>query len=353
MQVTDKKSAQPSVATSLDLAARDWIRVLAAYRNPAHGRSFFELAVTFGPFLAIWALAWWALSISYALALVLAVGNGFFLVRLFAIQHDCGHGAFFKQKQLNDWVGRVIGVFTVTPYDVWRRSHSIHHSASGNLDKRGMGDILTLTVDEYNARTRWGKLMYRAYRHPLTLFAIGPIYVFLFEQRLPLGFMKDGWRYWVSSMGTNVGIALIVTGLIYFGGLMPFLLVYLPTVVAAATIGVWLFYVQHQFEETHWDDAEQWDMHEAALYGSSHYDLPVVLRWLTANIGVHHVHHLYSRIPFYRLMDVLRDHPSLADVKRLTLWESFACVKLQLWDANSRKLVSYAEARLLPVPVKA
>ena len=323
----------------------DWVQVLARYRDPNHVRSVFELAVTLLPFVAIWGVAWWAMSVSHLLALTLAVLNGGFLVRLFAIQHDCGHNSFFRNRLVSDWIGRVLGVMTLTPYDVWRRSHSIHHSAAGNLDHRGYGDIHTLTVREYFARTYWQRFLYRLYRHPLVLFGLGPGYLFLVQNRLPFG-MMNGARYWVSAMATNLSICVALGLIIWFGGLMPVLVIFLPTSLVAASIGVWLFYVQHQFEETYWDHETDWQVHDAALHGSSHYVLPWFLAWMTANIGVHHVHHLYSRIPFYRLKQVLRDHPALAEAKRMTLLESFACVKLQLWDEGQRKLLSYRQARL-------
>ena len=325
-------------------SARDWTQILARYREPVEWRSVFELAVTFVPFALLWAAAVWALAVSIWLTLAFSILSAAFLVRLFLIQHDCGHGALFRKKAVNDWVGRVLGIFTLTPYDVWRRGHAIHHASSGNLDRRGVGDIHTKTVREYRALPLRNRIVYRLYRHPIALFVVFPTYVFLFQNRLPIGFMGDGWKYWASAMGTNAAIAVLVGVLIYFMGWAPFLIIYLPISIMAAAIGIWLFYVQHQFEETYWDREEDWKRHDAALYGSSHYSLPGVLPWLTANIGVHHVHHLYSRIPFYRLQQVLRDYPALADVRRLTLRDSFACVKLQLWDEDRRKLVTYAEA---------
>jgi omega-6 fatty acid desaturase (delta-12 desaturase) len=328
-------------------SGRAWVQVLARYREPQALRSLYELAVSLIPFFGLWALAWWALSFSGWLALAISVVNAGFLVRLFAIQHDCGHGAFFRSRHLSDWTGRALGVLTLTPYDVWRRAHSIHHSTAGNLDKRGVGDIVTLTVDEYRARTRLGRFLYQLYRHPLVMFGLGPTFVFGVLNRLPFGFFRSGWRYWTSAMVTNVAIVVALGVIIWFGGLKPLLFIFLPTSVIAASIGVWLFYVQHQFEDAHWDQDTDWDLHDAALHGSSHYDLPAVLRWFSANIGVHHVHHLYSRIPFYRLPEVLRDQPELATVQRLTLRESFACVKLNLWDERQRKLLSFAQARAL------
>ena len=325
--------------------ARDWVKLLSKYRNPNRWRSVFELCVSVVPFVALWAIAWWLLSVSYWLAFAVAVLNGAFLVRLFCIQHDCGHSSFFENRKLSDWVGRAVGVLTLTPYDVWRRTHAIHHAGHGNLDKRGMGDVMTLTVEEYRALSVRGRVRYRIYRHPVLLFCVAPTYLFILQNRLPVGLMRDGWKYWTSAMGTNVAIAAILSVIIYFGGLMPLLLIFLPTSIIAASIGVWLFYVQHQFEETQWDEDSDWQNHDAALHGSSHYVLPGILQWLTANIGVHHVHHLYSRIPFYRLTEVLRDHPVLAQSQRLTLLESFSCVNLVLWDERDRKLLSYAQAR--------
>ncbi len=333
-----------------DLAARtarEWVQLLAKYRDPSTTRSWVELGLTLVPFLGIWALAYAAMHIHWSLTLALAALNGFFLVRLFAIQHDCGHAAFFRNRHVNDWAGRALGVLTLTPYDVWRRAHSIHHAGSGNLDRRGMGDIMTLTVAEYNARSLRGKILYRLYRHPVVLFGVGPFYIFFVNNRLPVGLMKAGARYWVSAMATNVVLIALLTGLYLSGGWAPILMIWLPTSFVAAAIGVWLFYVQHQFETTQWDREGDWQLHDAALEGSSHYVLPAVLQWLTANIGVHHVHHLYARIPFYRLPEVLRDFPALADAQRMTLLESFANAKLHLWDEKGRRLLTYAQARAL------
>ena len=327
--------------------ASNWSKTLARYRNPSAARSLVEIAITLGPFVALWTATWLGLYFGYWISLVLAIPAAGFLVRLFMIQHDCGHGSFFRSKALNDWIGRAIGVLTFTPYDFWRHTHAVHHASSGNLTRRGMGDIDTLTVREYLALSRLGRLRYRAYRHPLVMFGIGPIYMFILQHRLPIGLMGDGWRPWLSTMLTNLGIALIAAVLIFFIGLKAFLLVHLPIIVLAAAAGVWLFYVQHQFEETLWAEEPSWNRQEAALHGSSHYDLPGVLRWLTANIGVHHVHHLSSGIPFYRLRDVLRDHPELGNVGRLTLMQSLGCIRLVLWDESSRKLVSFRELRTL------
>jgi len=324
--------------------ARDWVKILSQYRDPSSWRSSFELAVTAGPFLLLWALAWWAMSYSYWLTLGISVLNAAFLLRLFAIQHDCGHGAFFANRTVSDWLGRVIGILTLTPYDVWRRSHSIHHSSSGNLGRRGIGDVHTLTVAEYGALTPGNRLKYRLYRNPVVLFGLGPGYLFFIQNRIPLGLMGKA-RYWISAMLTNAAIIAVLGLIVYFGGWMPILLIFLPTTILAATAGVWLFYVQHQFETAHWEGDANWNLHHAALEGSSHYVMPRVLQWVSANIGIHHVHHLYSRIPFYRLPEVLRDQPELADTNRMTIRQSLSSARLHLWDEKSRRLLSFSQAR--------
>jgi len=318
---------------------------LARYREPNHGRSVVEILITVVPFVLLWILMLLSLRIGYGLYLLLVIPAAGFLVRLFMIQHDCGHGSFFRQRLLNDWVGRVIGVFTLTPYDFWRRAHGIHHATSGNLDHRGIGDIDTLTVNEYLALPRWRRFGYRLYRHPIVMFGVGPTYLFILRHRLPLGLTREGWGPWVSTMATNGAIALVVATIIWWIGVWPFLLVHLPITVVGGAIGVWLFYVQHQFEHTVWSENRNWNFSTAALFGSSHYHLPPVLRWFTANIGVHHIHHLCSRIPFYRLPLALRHHPDLANVGRLTLGQSLACVPLVLWDETAHRLISFRELR--------
>ena len=326
---------------------REWVQILAKYREPSTFRSIWELVATLVPFVALWALAWASLSVSYWLAFAIAVLNGGFLVRIFVIQHDCGHSSYFRSRVAGDWLGRVLGVLTLTPYDVWRRSHSIHHATHGNLDQRGVGDVLTLTVAEYRARGKMGRFLYRLYRNPVVLFVLGPSYLFILQNRLPFGLMNQGWRYWTSAMGTNAILAFVIGLMLWLGGLMPVILIFLPTSIIGATIGVWLFYVQHQFETTHWTKSDNWQVHESALEGSSHYVMPAPLRWLTANIGIHHVHHLYSRIPFYRLTEVLRDHADLAEAQKLTILESLKSVRLHLWDEASGRLVSFREARMM------
>lgn len=323
--------------------AAEWPRILAAYREPSSARSIGEIALTAIPLVLLWLAAWLALAVGYWLTLLICIPASAFLVRLFMIQHDCGHGAFFRKRAANDWVGRVIGVLTLTPYYVWRRTHAAHHAGSGDLRSRGMGDIRTLTVSEYRSLSPLARGWYRIYRHPLVLFGVGPAWLFLLQNRLPLGLMRAGREPWVSAVGTNLAIAAFAVAMMWAVGVVPFLEVHLPIVMLASSIGVWLFYVQHQFEDTYWADRPEWTHQEAALHGSSYYDLPAPLRWLTANIGVHHVHHLYSRIPYYRLQSVLRDHPELAGIGRITLAESFSCVRLRLWCADRRRLVTLRE----------
>ena len=341
---TINRNAPESVSRKIQ-DAREWVAILAYYRAPSHKRSLWELFVTVAPFLTLWTLAWWSLDVSYALAASFAVLNAIFLVRLFMIQHDCGHASYFRNRVVNDWVGRAIGVVTLTPYDVWRRTHSAHHASTGNLERRGIGDILTLTVNEFHDLTAIGRLRYRLYRHPLVLFGLGPAYLFLVKNRLPIGLMRDGSKYWISAMGTNAAVGVILGLMFFFGGPSVLFIVCLPMVLVAASIGVWLFYVQHQFEDTSWDREVNWQLHDAALHGSSHYILPGILPWLTANIGVHHVHHLQSRVPFYRLPEVMRDYPELATAQRLTVRESLSCVGKQLWDEKRRRLISFADAQ--------
>ena len=325
--------------------ASGWTQILTRYRAPCAARSVVEIAITAGPLVVLWFLMWATLDLGYWLGLLLAVPAAGFLVRLFMIQHDCGHGAFFHRRFTNEWTGRVIGVLTLTPYDFWRRTHAVHHSTSGNLDRRGIGDIDTLTVREYLALPRWGRLRYRVYRHPIIMFGLGPAYLFIVQHRLPVGLMRSGWQPWLSTMATNIAIAAIVAIMIWLVGIGPFLLIHLPIMLLAAPIGVWLFYVQHQFEHTAWAHGRTWDLHEVALHGSSFYDLPSALRWFTANIGLHHIHHLCSRIPYYRLPRVMRDYPELGRIGRLTLVQSLKCVRLVLWDEGEQRLVSFCEVQ--------
>ena len=329
----------------MTVGSNAWKLRLDSYKSPDNRRATFELVVTSLLLAGVWAAMWLMAGVSAWLPALLAIPSGALLVRLFMIQHDCGHNAFFSSRLANDWTGRVLGVLTLTPFDFWRHSHALHHAGSGNLGRRGIGDIDTLTVEEYLARGRWGRIKYRLYRHPLVMFGLGPSFLFLLQHRLPVGATRLGRMPWLSTMLTNLGIAVLFALAIWLMGPSTFLLLYLPMMVVGASIGVWLFYVQHQFEQTYWQPATDWSQPDAALHGSSFYDLPRWLMWLTGNIGIHHLHHLSSRIPFYRLPEALADYPELRTIGRLTLWQSLACVRLTLWDAGRRQMVPFAALR--------
>ena len=308
-----------------------------------------QLLTTVIPLAAFWiamtltvGVAWWA-------TLLLSVPTAAFLVRLFMIQHDCGHRSFFRSPRLNDLLGNVIGVVTLTPHSYWRKAHNIHHATSGNLDKRGIGDLDVLTVREYLALPRWKRLVYRIYRHPLTLFGVGPLYIFVIKYRLPIDLLRRHRKVLISVMGTNAAICGTMTGLILWLGFTEALLVQIPVVFLSSMAGVWLFYVQHQFEHTYWRSKDDWDFHEAAIRGSSYYDLPQPLRWLTADIGIHHIHHLSSRIPNYRLRECLSDNVELRAAARITLRDCLRCLRLVLWDEESGRLVRFSALRSAPL----
>ncbi|HLB38777.1 MAG TPA: fatty acid desaturase [Gemmatimonadales bacterium] len=326
-------------------AAAEWASALAPYRGPSLGQSLWQLLSTLSLFLAGWALMYWSLGVSYALTLALAVPEAFLLIRLFIFQHDCGHGSFFTSKRLADVVGSILGVLTLTPYHYWKKTHAIHHATSGDLDHRGFGDIDTLTIDEYRARSRWGRFKYRVYRHPVMLFGIGAALHFFVRHRLTAGVPREWTRERRSIWYNNAALAVVVlAGMAAFGP-AAFVMVQLPITLISCSIGVWLFYVQHQFEPTYWEHAHRWRYHEAALEGSSYYDLPPVLRWFTGNIGLHHVHHLNARIPNYRLHEAFTAVPELQRVTRLTLRSSLRCMTLALWDEQAQRLVSFREAK--------
>ncbi|MCL4153336.1 UNVERIFIED_CONTAM: hypothetical protein GTU68_054810, partial [Idotea baltica] len=328
---------------------KPWSARLAPYRRPDNKRAVIEIAITVVPLVALWLTIFGLFHvdtvtthIAALLALVPAAG---LMVRLFIIQHDCGHGSMFSSRRANDWVGRVLGIVTMTPYEYWRSLHAEHHASSGNLDRRGMGDIDTLTVDEYLNKGIFGRVLYRLYRHPAVMFGLGPAYLFLLRHRLPVGAMKAGVKPWVSTIANNIGIVVMSAVLIYFTSWTTFLIIQIPIVVIGASIGVWMFYVQHQFDETTWERNPTWKHEYAALHGSSYYDLPKPLMWITGNIGIHHVHHLSSRIPFHKLPQVVKDHPELAKIGRLTLLDSLRCVRLTLWDEQKQKLISFRDLK--------
>ena len=319
--------------------------MVAPYLKPDGRRALIQLSNTALPFLVVmtgimaglaWGI-WWVL--------LLVPAAAFLVVRLFMFQHDCGHGSFFPARWANDLVGAVLGVFTLTPYRSWRGDHAIHHATAGNLDRRGVGDVTTLTLDEYLALPTRRRIAYRLYRHPLVMFGVGPAWLYLISQRIPVGSPRRRWRDWVSVLGTDAVLGLVAVTLIMTVGPIPFLLGWLPVVLLAATIGIWLFYVQHQFEDAYWQPKPHWDFAEAAMHGSSFYDLPRVLHWLTGNIGFHHIHHLSSRIPNYRLRACHEANPAFQRAMRLSLRESLRCTRFALWDGERRKLVSFRSVR--------
>lgn len=324
-----------------------WNQALSPFLGPDTRRSVVQLTVTAIPFFGFWTLAYLSLPISYWLTLLFALAATGFLMRLFMIQHDCGHGSYFKSRRARDVVGFLIGVLTLTPYEYWRKTHAYHHAHSGDLDLRGFGDIDTLTVDEYRERSWWSRLAYRMYRNPLVLFGVGAVFHFVVIHRFPWTTPRSWTRAWRSVWLTNLALAGIVTLMALTLGLESFLLVHGPIVVLTCSLGVWLFYVQHQFEETYWFRKPDWDYYDAALLGSSHLVLPKPIQWLTANIGIHHVHHLSARIPNYRLQEALEAVPELQRPIRVTILDSVSLLGLSLWDEAEERLVSFREARRL------
>jgi omega-6 fatty acid desaturase (delta-12 desaturase) len=325
--------------------APDWNALLAPYKGGDLRRSLFQLISTAALFVLGWALMYWSLEVGYWLTLLIAIPVAGLLTRLFIIQHDCGHGSFFRSAAANHRVGAVLGVVSLAPYQYWRRTHAIHHATAGDLDHRGVGDVHTLTVDEYRALSWRGRLGYRFYRNLGVLLFFGPLYQFVLKHRLPLD-MPKGWRReWKSVMWTNVSLAGVLALAWATIGLGPFFAVQLPIVAISGAFGVWLFYVQHQFEDTYWETHPEWEAHRAGLEGSSYLDLPPVLHWFTGNIGFHHVHHLSSRIPNYRLKACMEEVPELRHVTRLTLLGSLGCARLKLWDPRRKRLVGFRDLR--------
>jgi len=326
-------------------ASRDLQQRLRPFGEPSFRRSVQQLLITSIAFVAMWVVMVVSLHAGYWITLLLAVPTAGLLVRLFMIQHDCGHGAYFRSRRLNDLLGRVLGVVTLTPYDYWKSTHAVHHATAGNLDRRGVGDISTLTVAEYQALPRWRRMMYRAYRHPLVLFGIGPVYLFVLKHRLPFDLPLSKWRQWLGVLATNAAIVALTVAAAFLLGPLELLQVQLPLTLLAAAAGVWLFFIQHQFDSTYWRHDPDWDYTEAAVFGSSYYRLPRVLQWFTASIGLHHVHHLWSKIPNYRLQECLNQLPELQTVRNLTLLDSLRCVRLSLWDETERRLIGFRELR--------
>ena len=326
-------------------SATGWRQTVAPFIVPNGRKAAIQLANTAVPFALLMAAilfgsarhVWWVLLLSPLAA--------FLLLRLFTIQHDCGHGSFLPSRRANDLLGHALGVLTLTPYRAWLRDHAAHHAGAGNLDRRGLGDVTTITVAEYRALSRRGRLAYRLYRHPLVLFGIGPTWFFLLKQRVPFGHQRRCWKNWASVLGTDAALAAGALLVLMTLGPWPLLLGWLPVTLMTATIGVWLFYVQHQFEGTYWERKPEWDAVRAALEGSSFYDLPRPLHWLTGNIAFHHIHHLSSRIPNYHLRACHAANASLREVPTMSLRTSLRCACLALWDEETLLLVPFRSLR--------
>jgi omega-6 fatty acid desaturase (delta-12 desaturase) len=316
-----------------------WQAIIARHRRPSALKASWQIINSLGSYVLVWVLYHYSLAISWWLVLPLVLLGAGMLVRTFIILHDCGHGSFFASRRANDFWGSLCGVLTFTPYYQWRAEHAIHHGTAGDLDKRGTGDVWTMTVREYLAASPYRRFAYRLARHPLVLFFVSPLVLFLILQRFPGS--KSGVRERHSVWATNVAILLVGVTMSLAMGLWPYLVFQLAIMTVSASAGVWLFYVQHQFEEAYWERGEKWDYGFAALKGSSYFKLPKILQWFSGNIGFHHVHHLGPRIPNYNLEQCHRAEPLFRDIRPLTLADSLGTLSLRLWDEASQRLVGF------------
>ncbi len=323
----------------------DWKAIVAQYSIPSLPKAIWQIVNTFVPYFTLWYLMYLSLSVSYWITLALAVLAGLLLVRVFIIFHDCGHGSFFKSRRANDILGFITGMLTFTPYGHWRWQHSVHHATSGDLDRRGDGDIWTLTVKEYLESSPSRRFFYRIARNPFVLFVLAPLGLFLIYQRFPSANAKGKDRRSVIWM--NIAVTAMVAFGCWLFGWQNYLLMQLPVTMTAGAAGIWMFYVQHQYEDTYWEHRDEWDYTTAALQGSSFYKLPKILQWFTGNIGFHHIHHLGSKIPNYNLERCHNSHEIFQQVKPLTFLESLKCISLRLWDEESRRLVGYSHLKKL------
>jgi len=319
-------------------------QALAAYTQPRLGRSVIEVLTSVVPYLAGSVLMYLVLKDSYLLALALALPTAGFLVRTFVVFHDCAHGSLLPSKRANAFLGRFAGLLVLSPFARWRHDHAVHHASSGDLERRGVGDIITLTVGEYRARSPRSRLAYRLIRNPVVMFGLGPVIAMIVGPRIATRSQRARLRH--SVLGTDLALLLVVGGLCWLIGWSSFLLVWAPPAMLAGSVGIWLFYVQHQFEDAYWEDADQWDYADAALRGSSYLKLPRVLQFFTGNIGLHHVHHLNARIPGYRLPRAHDENPIFHQVPTLSLWDAMRTVRLKLWDEERGKLVTFAQANV-------
>lgn len=321
----------------------EWKAMVAKFQRPSISRAAWQMINSILPFIAVWALMAKSLSGPYWITLLLAILGGLFVVRIFIIFHDCGHGSFFKSKKLNDIAGFITGVLTFTPYFHWRWEHSLHHASCGDLERRGVGDIWTMTVKEYTAASPWRKFVYRTARNPVVLFLIAPVFLFMIYQRFPnkKASQREKWSvYWM-----NIAIFALAGLLIWAVGFKGWLMIQVPITMAAGAFGVWMFYVQHQYEDVYWEHHEEWDYTAAALQGSSFYKLPRILQWFTGNIGFHHIHHLSPRIPNYNLEACHNSHEVFKTVKPITIMSSLRTLKLRLWDEENRRLIGFGGLR--------
>lgn len=322
-----------------------WLEIVSRYQVPSNIKSIWQLANSFLPFVVLWYLMYICLDVSYWITLALAFPAAGFIARLFIIQHDCGHGSFFHSKRANNLTGMIISVFTLTPYHYWRKSHAIHHASAGNLEQRGIGDIYTMTVQEYLKKSRWERFKYRLYRNPLILFLIIPTVLFAFIYRVP-DFREKALRSVNKSVYlTTFAITVLVAVIIWLIGFKDFLIVQVPITFISSSTGTWLFFIQHQFEDTYWNSNDAWDYTQAALEGSSFYKLPKVLQWFTGNIGFHHIHHLSPKIPNYMLEKCHKENPLFQKAKTITLKTSFKSTFLSLWDEQQKKLISFRQLK--------
>ncbi|MGA2748199.1 MAG: fatty acid desaturase [Verrucomicrobiota bacterium] len=323
----------------------EWKKIVAIYQNPSLPRALWQIVNTLVPYALLWYLMYLSLAVSWWVTAPLAILAGAFLVRVFIIFHDCGHGSFFKSRRANNVWGFLSGLLTFTPYYHWRWEHSLHHATSGNLDRRGIGDVWTMTVQEYLESSRWKRFAYRLARNPIVLFVIAPFYVFVFRHRFPKAGTNRRERYSVYWM--NLAILGMMAAMAAVFGLKAYLLLQLTVLMVAGSAGFWLFYVQHQFEGAYWERRDDWDYAAAALQGSSFYKLPRVLQWFSGNIGFHHIHHLSPRIPNYNLEKCHDAYPLFQTVKPVTLFSSFKSLTFRLWDEQRHKLVGYRHLRIL------